>query len=99
MIKNLCENTEDPVPQLVLDQSIKMLAANGWAEKAGFPGTQTQVRRHRRRNKISPCFRGRENYQPCEVSGGVDIGCFPHWACGSRREIRNTTKLRADLGF
>ena len=27
MIKNLCENTEDPVPQLVLDPSLKMLAA------------------------------------------------------------------------
>jgi hypothetical protein len=28
----------------------------------------------------------------------VVIGCFPNWAWGSRWEIRNTTKLRADLG-
>ena len=46
----------------------------------------------------SPCFRGRESHQPCEISGGVAIGCFPNWAWGSRREIRNATKLREDLG-
>ena len=31
-------NTEDLVPQLVLDQSIKMPQANGWVEEAGLPG-------------------------------------------------------------
>ena len=29
-------NPEGPVHQLVLDQSIKMLTANGWAEEAGL---------------------------------------------------------------
>jgi hypothetical protein len=38
-------NAEGPVPQLVLDQSIKMLAANGWEEEVGFPGSHSQARR------------------------------------------------------
>ena len=46
----------------------------------------------------SPCFRGRESHQSWEISGGVAIGCFPSWAWGSRQDIRNITKLRADLG-
>jgi hypothetical protein len=33
----------------------------------------------------------KESHQPCEISGGVAIGCFP------RQEIRNVIKLRADL--
>ena len=41
--------------------------------------------------------RERESHQPCEISGGVTIGCFLDWAWGSRWEIRNTTKVRADL--
>lgn len=34
---------------------------------------------------------GGESHQPCEISGGVAIGRFPS------QEIRNTTKLRAEL--
>ena len=34
---------------------------------------------------------GKKANQPCEISGGVAIGCFP------RQEIRNVIKLRADL--
>jgi hypothetical protein len=30
-------NDEGPVPQLVLDQLIKILEANGWEEEAGLP--------------------------------------------------------------
>jgi hypothetical protein len=41
-------NDEGPVLQLVLDQSIKMLAANGWAEEAGLAGSRRQARRCRR---------------------------------------------------
>ena len=33
----------------------------------------------------------RESHQPCEISGRVAFGCFP------RHEIRNATKLRADV--
>ena len=38
-----------------------------------------------------------EAERACEISGGVAIGRFPDWAWGSRRKIRNATKLRADL--
>jgi hypothetical protein len=48
LIGNLPVNTEGPVPQLVLDQSIKMLVANGWVEEAGLPGSHRQDRRCRR---------------------------------------------------
>ena len=41
---------------------------------------------------------GKESHQPCEILSGVAIGHFPDWAWGSRWEIRNATKLRADLG-
>ena len=62
MIGNLVVNTDGPVPQLlVLDQSIKMPAANGWAEEAGLPGSCRQAKRFRRgkgfaklRKKIEP---------------------------------------------
>jgi len=68
--------------------------ANNWA---GLPGSHKQVRRHRRKKNKLPCFRGRESHEPCEISGGVATGHFPSWAWGSRWEIRDTTKLRADL--
>jgi hypothetical protein len=32
--KNLCVNAKGPIPQLVLDQLIKMLVAHGWIEEA-----------------------------------------------------------------
>ena len=43
LIRNLYVNTEGPVSQLVLDRSIKMLAANGWAEEVGLPGSHRQT--------------------------------------------------------
>jgi hypothetical protein len=37
----------------------------------------------------------RENrHQPCEICSGMAIGCFPDWACGSRKEFRKATKGR-----
>ena len=39
VIGNLRVKAEGPVPQLVLDQSIKISAANGWVEEAGLPGS------------------------------------------------------------
>ena len=48
LIRNLQVHTEGPVFQLVLDQSIKMLVANGWVEEAGLPGSHRQARRSRR---------------------------------------------------
>jgi hypothetical protein len=83
---------------LFFDRSIKMPLANGWTEEAGLPSSRRQAKRFRKKKEDSLCFRGRESHQPCEISGGVVIGCFPNWAWGSRWEIRNTTKLRADLG-
>ena len=59
LIRNLPVITEGPVPQLVLGPSIKMPAANGWAEEAGFPGSCKQAKRHRRRKRNLPCFGGR----------------------------------------
>jgi hypothetical protein len=54
-IRNLPVNHQRPVPQLVLDLSIKMLVANGWAEEAELPGSSTQARRCRRKKDL-PCF-------------------------------------------
>lgn len=92
LIGNLSVNAEDSVPQLVLDQSIKMPAANGWAGKAGLPGSCRQAKRSRRRKRNSSGFGGRESHQPCEISGGVAIGQFP------RQDLISTTKLQANLG-
>lgn len=44
LIRNLLVNAEAPVPQLILNQSIKMLVANGWAEEMGLPGRQGDTR-------------------------------------------------------
>jgi hypothetical protein len=41
-------NADGPVPQLVLDQAIKMLTANCWVEEAEFPGFHRQTSRCRR---------------------------------------------------
>ena len=83
---------------MVLDQSIKMLAANGWVEEVGLPGSHRQTSSQSRRKEDLPCFGVRESHQPCEISGGVAIGYFSDWAWGSRQEIRNRTELRANLG-
>lgn len=37
LIGNLCVNAKGHVPQLVLDGSIKLPAANGWLEEVGLP--------------------------------------------------------------
>ena len=82
MVRNLYVNTEDPIPQLALDQSIKMLVANGWAKEVVLPGSHRQAKRCRRRKEDLPCFRGRESHQTCEISGRVAIGHFSDWAWG-----------------
>ena len=45
LIRNLLVNTEGPVHQLVLDQSIKMLVTNSWVEKVGPPVSCRQASR------------------------------------------------------
>ena len=47
--------------------------------------------------RFTMLWRERESHQPCEILGRVAIGCFPNWAWGSRRKIRNATKLSTDL--
>jgi hypothetical protein len=76
-----------------------MLASSGWVEEAELPGSCRQASRSRRRKEGSPGFKGRESHQPCEISDGVAIGCFPDWSWDSRWEIRIAAKLRADLGY
>jgi len=98
LIGNLLMNSEGPVPQLVLDQSIKILVASGWAKGLELPDFHRQAGRCKRRKVNFPCFRGRDSYLPCEISGGVAIVHFPDWACDSRQEIKNTMKRREDLG-
>ena len=61
----------------------------------GLPGSLGWERRERKR-RSTVLGRGREP-PGCEILGGVAIGYFLSWAWGSRREIRNATKLRADL--
>jgi hypothetical protein len=75
-----------------------MIAVNGWEEEVELPGSCRRARRHWGRKKNFLCFEGRESHQSCEISGRVAIGCIPDWAWGSRQEVRNATKLRADLG-
>lgn len=98
MIRDAHVNPEGPVPQLILDQSIKMLMANGWEEEVGFLGYSRRLGETKRETKDPPCFRGGESSQPCKISWEVAIGRFSDLAWSSRQEIRNTTKLRADLG-
>ena len=90
LIGNLHMNAEGPAPRLVLDPAIKMPMANDWSEEAGFPGSCRQARRCRKRKGYGGRGGG-GSHQPCEISGGVAIGRFPS------QEIRNTTKLRAEL--
>jgi hypothetical protein len=66
LITSLHVNAEDPVLQLVLDQSIKMLAANRWLDESGLLGSHKQARICRKK-KILPYLGGRESYQPCEI--------------------------------
>ena len=62
-------NAEGPVPQLVLDPSIKMLAANGWAEEAELPVSLRQASRCRRGERF--VMLQRKSPQPREISGVV----------------------------
>lgn len=90
LIRNLHGNPEDPVPQVVLDPSIKMLAAN---ELGGIGGTSAPSLQSsplpegkladagERGKEFLPSFGGRKASQPCEISCGVAIDCL------SRREV------------
>ena len=87
-------NVEGPVLQLILDQTIKMLAANSWGVgdfhvPTGRLGDTEEEFRHASEG---------ESHQPCEISRRVTIGQSPNWAWGSRQEIRSTAKLKADVG-
>lgn len=93
LIENLHVNIEALVPLLVLDQSVKMLADNGWIEEAGLSGSHRNARRPRGRKGYSPFFICRESHQTCEISGRMTNGHFSSW------EIRNATKLRVDIEF
>jgi hypothetical protein len=79
---------------LVLDLSIKMPGANYWAEgkRQDFQVPGGRLRKAGKEGRILPCAGGRKDDQPCEILGGANIGCFSKW------EVRNITKLRADLG-
>ena len=92
MIRNLHLNPEGPVPQSVLNPSIKTLAANVLGRIGGtssFPiGRQAGSRE---KGDFSILQRGKGDH-PCEISGRVDIGRL------SRQEVRNIIKLRVDLG-
>lgn len=57
-IGNLHVNSEAPDLQLVLDQSMKMLAANGWAKRQDF-WVPTGRLVDAAGGKDSPCFGGR----------------------------------------
>ena len=96
LIRQLSVNTKGPVPQLVLHQSIKMLVANGWVEAAGPPGSPGRLGDKEKREFA--CFRGRDT---SHVRFRVEwpLVDFPNWAWGRWWEIRNATKLRADLGY
>lgn len=52
-VVSMLVNAEAPVPQLILNQSIKMLVANGWAEELGLPGRQGDTRGRKEISHIS----------------------------------------------
>lgn len=99
LTRNLYANPDDPVPQLLLDRSIKMLVANELGRigrTSSFPlGRLADTREER---DISPCFGVRKSHQLCEISGRVPTGCFSAWVWSSSQNIRNIIKPRADLG-
>jgi hypothetical protein len=100
LIGKLHVNDEGPLPQLVRVQSIKMPAANGWAEEVGLPSSLRKARRcwRKKKKRNSLCFGEWESHHPCEISGGVAIPVFPidPWVADGRLE---TAKLRANLGY
>ena len=66
-IGNLCVSSGGPVPQMALDPSIKMRAANELGRIGGpssFPaGRLADVRKEKR----FVMLRGRQSHQPCEI--------------------------------
>jgi hypothetical protein len=66
LVRKLHVNT---VLQLVLGQSIKILAANGWVEEVGGGGE--------RKKRIPLALKERESHQPCEISGGWPLAVSP----------------------
>jgi hypothetical protein len=90
-------NIEDPVPQLVLDQSIKMLAANELGRIGRTSTFPTYRLAEAGEVKKIPYASEKKSHQSCKISGEVGIGHFPDWASGSRREVRNIAKLKVDL--
>jgi hypothetical protein len=77
-----------------------MLAANELGRiRRDFQFSLSQARdtKKKKEEEDLPCFGGRKSHQPYEIKGGVAIGHFPSWTWVSR-QVRNITKLRADLG-
>lgn len=58
MIGNLLVNTKGPGLQVVLDRSIKIPVAKGWAEEGGLPGSHRQGRRSKRKKGIYLALKG-----------------------------------------
>jgi hypothetical protein len=98
LIRNLLVNTEGPVHQLVLDQSIKMPKANGWQKKQDFLVPSGRLGDAERGKGIHHVSGGERAI--CHVRSGMEwpLATVPNWAWGSKQEIRNATKMRADLG-
>jgi len=76
LIVNLYMNAEYPVPQLVLDRSLKMLEVNELGgigrtsspiPQLPFPPLLRQAGRCKGGEKDSPSFRGRKSHQSCEI--------------------------------
>jgi hypothetical protein len=53
LIRNPHVNPEGPIPQLVLDQPIKILVAKGWSEEAALPVSHRQASRHREEKRFA----------------------------------------------
>ena len=76
-----------PVPQLVLDLSVKMRGSNCWVDGKrqdfqvllGEEGDTRRIRSCKERKGFLPCFRGTKGDQPCEILNGVAIGHFSRW--------------------
>ena len=72
LVGNLSMNTEDPVPQLVLDIAIQILVANGWAAKVRLPdeadeADEADEEMQEEERRFSMLLRERESHQPHEI--------------------------------
>jgi hypothetical protein len=54
----------------------------GGRNKAGLPGPWRGGEKTQRRKGFLPSFGGTKGDQPCEISGGVAVGCL------SRQKVR-----------